>query len=180
MADLIQTLVRIGAIQFGQFEAQPGQFDPVAIHLELLPSYPSVLRALAQEVAPLVRIDGLTHLLAAPSMAPIGVAVSLAAELPLVYPLGDTVEGAYDFNVPTILLTGVLRDGAAESELIRRVKPLGLDVKAVVALLNIGASSGLNEPVTVWRNLRELLSEIVMLTPSMRQTVQDWMDRLQT
>jgi len=121
----------------------------------------------------------LTHLLPMPSAVPVGVAVSLAADLPLVYPAaGDprTIEGAYDFNVPTILLTDVLTDGAAESALIKQAKPLGLDVKAVVAILSIdiGLSSIDGLPIHVWRGLRKLLVEIPTLTPSMRLAVENW------
>ncbi len=176
MTDVVQALVRIGAIQFGQFEIGPRIFEPVAIHLQLLSSYPAVLRALAQEVAPLVRIDGLTHLLATPLAVPTTVAVSLAADMPLVYPSGDTVEGAYDFNVPTILLTATLTDGKTETALIKRVKPLGLDVKAIVAILGLAIPVNCGVPVVVWRNFRELLPEIKTLTPSMRRTVEDWLD----
>ncbi len=142
---LIHALTRIGAIQFGQFETRPGVFAPVAIRLALLPSYPAILRDLAGEIAPLVKIAGLSHLLTKPAATPIGVAVSLAADLPLVYPApGDphTIEGAYDFNVPTVLLTDVLTDGATEQALIGRVKGLGLDVKAVVAVLDLGLRPG--------------------------------------
>src|SRR5205823_1781643 len=141
---------------------------PISIHLRLLPSYPSTLRALAQEIAPMVQIDGLTHLLPMPSAVPVGVAVSLAADLPLVYPAAgnpQTIEGAYDFNVPTILLTDVLTDGAAESALIKQARPLGLDVKAVVAILSIdiGLSSLDGLPIYVWRGLRKLLVQIPTL-----------------
>jgi orotate phosphoribosyltransferase len=181
MSDLVQALARIGAIQFGQFEAEPGIFDPVSIHLRLLPSYPSTLRALAEEIAPMVRIDGLTHLLPTPSALPVGVAISLTTDLPLVYPAaGDpqTIDGAYDFNVPTILLTDVLTDGAAESALIKRARPLGLDVKAIVAILSID-TTGLHSvdglPIRVWRQLDQLLVEITPPTPSMRSAVHDWL-----
>ncbi len=182
MSEIVQALIRIGAIQFGQFETQPGIFAPVSIHLGLLPSYPSILRALAAELAPLARIEGLTHLLPTPSAVPIGVGVSLAADIPLVYLAPDGgIEGAYDFSVPTALLTDVLSDGTAERELIKRARPLGLDVKAVVAVLGISpaakaeALDGLS-PVA-WRYLEDLLPEISTLTPSMRSNVQEWLMR---
>src|SRR5215475_11987325 len=102
MPDIIQALERIGAIQFGQFEQAPGTFAPMRIYLGLLPSYPAVLKALADEMVPLVKMEGTTHLLAMPDAVALGTAISLAARMPLVYPAaGDPeyIEGAYDFNV---------------------------------------------------------------------------------
>jgi orotate phosphoribosyltransferase len=179
VTDIIQTLARIGVIQFGQFETAPGVFAPLAIRFGLLPSYPATLRALAAEIAPLVRIDGLTHLLAMPAAVPLGVAVSLATNLPLVYPSSDdppTVEGAYDFDVPTVLLTDVLTDGAAERDLAARVRSLGLDVKAVVAVLDLGKQPDrvVALPLLIWRRVANVAPELTA-TPSMRAAVLDWL-----
>lgn len=178
--DVVHALVRIGAIQFGQFETEPGVFAPLAIRLSLLPSYPAILRVLSAEIAPLVSIGGLTHLLAMPAAVPLGVAVSLAAEMPLVYPSitgGHTVEGAYDYNVPTALLTDLLTDGAAERSLITRVRPLGLDVKVVVAVLDLGHAPDRvgTLPLIVWRRVANIVSEMTTLTPAMRTVVLDWL-----
>ncbi len=183
MNDLIRSLTHIGTIQFGRFETRSGVFAPGVFHFSLLPSYPAILQALAEELAPLVHIDGLTHLLTTPAATPIGVAVSLAARIPLVYPAPgniQVIEGAYDFNVPTVLLTDVFGGGEPEraaSSLITRVRPLGLDVKALVTVLDIGASgaSSGDLPLVVWHSLRDILPEIPNLTPSMRAAVVDWL-----
>lgn len=178
--DVVQALARIGVIQFGQFETEPGVFAPLAIRLGLLPSHPAILRALAAEVAPLVRIAGLTHLLTTPAAVPLGVAVSLATDMPLVYPSatdGQAVEGAYDFNVPTVLLTDLLTDGTTEREMIARVRPLGLDVKAVVAVLDQGHQPDRVGalPLVVWRHVANIVAAITTLTPLMRAVALDWL-----
>ncbi len=180
MSDVVRSLVQIGVVQFGQFEQQPGVFAPLAINLRILPSYPEILKALAEEIAPLVRIDGLTHLLPMPSAVPIGVAVSLAASMPLVYPAaGDPrqIEGAYDFNVPTVLLTDILSTGAAEQTMIDHVRGLGLDVKAVVAVLDLGVCTRTASPfpTIAWRKIDDLLFDMPAFTPSMRVVVRDWL-----
>ncbi len=181
MSDLVDSLVHIGAIQFGRFESQPGVFDPVALNLRLLPSYPAILRALAEEIAPLVQIAGLTHLLTTPAAVPLGVAVSLATDMPMVYPAAGnphTIEGAYDYDVPTVLLTDVLTDSVAERALIGRVKGMGLEVRAVVAVLDLGISSrGVGSlPLTAWRHIPDLLPGIT--TPLMQAAVQEWLSGL--
>jgi orotate phosphoribosyltransferase len=179
MPDLIQALERIGAIQFGQFEQAPGIFAPMIIRLGLLPSYPAVLKALAEEMAPLVHIEGVTHLLAMPDAVPLGVAISLAAGIPLVYPAaGDPkhIEGAYDFNVPTVLLSDVLRDPTAEAAMIQHVKGLGLDVKAVVTVVDFEQEKGaLEAPICPWRTIQVVLDGVKELTPAMREVVRNWL-----
>jgi uridine monophosphate synthetase len=180
MSNLVRSLVTIGAVQFGQFEQQPGVFAPLAINLRILPSYPAILKALAEEIAPLVRIDGLTHLLTMPAAVPISVAVSLATAMPLAYPAaGDPrqIEGAYDFNVPTVLLTDILGSGADEQAMIDHVRGLGLDVKAVIAVIDLGICTRSERPfpAIAWRKIDELLPEMPTFTPSMRVVVRDWL-----
>src|SRR5262249_6496185 len=148
---------------FGHFETAPGTFAPVAINLGYVPSYPAILKALTNEIAPLVKIDGLTHLLPMPSAVPLGTAVSLQLDMPLVYPgAGEVMEGAYDANVPTVLLTNLLTDGAAEMAMVKRVKGTGLIVQAIVAVLSfqqVGDHVG-DSSLVAWRRLDALLPEI--------------------
>jgi orotate phosphoribosyltransferase len=177
MVDVTRELLRIGAIQFGQFETQPGSFAPVSVKLKLIPSYPWVLAVLAKDLDPLVRFEGLTHLLPMPGIVPIGTAVSLAAALPLVYPdETGTIEGAYDFNVPTILLTGIYSDGGAEQAMIKKARPLGLDVKAIVTIIDLGIVPQHDLPLRSWRKLRDLLTEIPSLSPALRITTENWLN----
>ncbi|MCC7451219.1 MAG: hypothetical protein IT324_27660 [Anaerolineae bacterium] len=181
MSDLVASLAHIGAIQFGQFERQPGVFEPLALNLRLLPSYPAILRRLAAELAPLATITGLTHLLTTPAAVPLGVALSLATDMPMVYPAaGDshTIEGAYDYYVPTVLLTDVLADGTAERALIKRVQGMGLEVKAVVAALDLGIDGRTvgDVPVIAWQRIPDLLPAVT--TPLMQTVVRDWLDTL--
>src|SRR5689334_10058309 len=181
-ADLVQALCRIGAIQFGSFERRdlPGTFAPIAINLQLVPSYPAIMRDLAAELAPLVKADGITHLLAAPSVVPLGAAVSLASNLPLVYPATgnpQTIEGAFDYNEPTILLTDIFGDGLSEQALAKRVASQGLDVLAIVAVIELGISAApAGLPVKAWKRLPDLLPFVA--TPNMQVVVQDWLSSL--
>jgi orotate phosphoribosyltransferase len=179
MPDLIQAMERIGAIQFGQFEQAHGSFAPMIIRLGLLPSYPTVLKTLAEAMAPLVKIDGVTHLLAMPDAVPLGTAISLVAGMPLVYPAASDpkhIEGAYDFNVPTVLISDVVRDATAETAMIQHVKGLGLDVKAVVAVVDFEQQRGaLEVPICMWRTIRDVLDGVNGLTPAMRAVVRNWL-----
>src|SRR5450432_3081211 len=147
MSDLILSLAQIGAIQFGRFECQdnPGTFAPLALNLRYIPSYPAILKALAAEIAPLIKgaDSNCTHILAMPGVVPLGTAISLLTEMPLVYPTSPdskVMDGTYDVNVPTVLLTDVLADGKPEDLLAKRVKGLGLEVNIIVTVLNLGVA----------------------------------------
>lgn len=181
MSDLIQSLLQVGAIQFGHFESHdnPGNFAPVSINLGYIPSYPHILKALATEIAPLTQIEGLTHLLPMPTAVPLGAAISLSLGMPLVYPADESqvIEGAYDANVPTVLLTNLLTNGQAELAMAKRVKGMGLVVKAIVAVLDLdsGRDSVGDLPLIVWQRLGALLPAIPDVTPSMKAAVEQWL-----
>lgn len=180
-ASLLAKIIEIGALQFGQFETQPGDFAPFALFLELLPSYPQVLRHLAEALTPLVQIDKISRILPMPACVPLGTAVSLAAELPLVYPSGTVpqhIEGAYDYHVPTLLLTDVFTDGAAQEALIRQARRDGLHVESLVAVFALGRVVNLlTEHGQI--SFKTLFTQEEVLraapTPLMRQAVVEWL-----
>jgi orotate phosphoribosyltransferase len=172
-----QALLRIGAIQFGRFETRPGRFQPLKINLRLLPSYPDVLEMLAEALAPLIRLDGLTHLLVMPAAVPIGVAVSLKTGIPLVYPPADDpqfIEGAFDYNVPTLLLTDVLHGGSAERAMIAHARKQGLEVWAVVAVFDLGHA--LPGKVNSLYGVDTVLALGQAQSPHLRLVVQAWLE----
>lgn len=171
-----QELLRIGAIQFGRFEVRQGIFEPLRVNLRLLPSYPEVLAMLAEGLAPLVRFDGLTHLLAMPAAVPLGVAVTLKTGIPLVYPPADDpqfIEGAFDYNVPSVLLTDVLHGGSAESAMIARAHRQGLDVRAIVAVFDLGHT--LSGTAKSLRGIDTVLALSAAQSPYMLETVRAWL-----
>jgi orotate phosphoribosyltransferase len=177
---LAAALVEIGAIQFGQFAqpGAPGHFAPVAFNLRYLPSYPHILSSLAAALAPLVRTMPTTHLLAMPAALPLATALSLQAALPLVYAApddADAIEGAYDYNVPTALLTDVLDDGAAERVMIGRARRHGLEVAALLSVIDLGTARGLPCPTFIWRSADDLLTEISAPSEVMRRAALDWL-----
>jgi orotate phosphoribosyltransferase len=196
-SSLVSRLARIGGIQFGYFAVSPNlesgvgknQFAPVAFHFPVLPSYPDLMLSLANELARLVEQHSkelkLTHILASPSVVPLATAVSLITHRPLVYPTvgtSQTIEGAYDFNVPTLLLTDVITDGQAELAIMKRVAGLGLDVKAVVAVLDLGVSdfgqpSRIESlPMSSWQRFPTILPQLT--TPALQTVTLKWLNSL--
>lgn len=178
---LVRQCLRIGAVQFGRFEVrgQPGAFAPLSINLRLLPSYADLLRDLAAEIAPLTSIAGLTHLLTMPATTPLGVLTCALSAHTLVYPLDGQIEGAYDFSVPTLLLTDVLTDGMAERALIKQAQRDGLDIEAILAVVDFGRQiEGLPTQRKAWIGIEALLDacqQAGRLTTGMRAAVDAWL-----
>lgn len=178
---LIERLAHIGIVQFGQFATANGSFAPFRLDWRLLPSYPLLLADLSTELLPLVKQAGMSHLLPMPAVLPLGTALSLRAETPLVFVSPDDpehIEGAYDYNVPTLLLTDNLTDGAAESALIRRVRRHGLHVEAVLAVLDWQIGALLPEGVTLcaWQRLQAFMAAAAAVngTSAIHTAAQAW------
>lgn len=185
-------LARAGLIQFGRFVQPDDTIWPVAVRLLWLPSYPALLADVAAALHPLLDASRVDRVLTTAEAVPIGVALGLRTGVPVVYPYGDVrdytaayvIEGAYDVGHPTLLLADALVDGrqaAALSALARRV---GLDVRAVLAVLDLGLGAreelaALGYTVRSVLTLRDLLPGLVddgLLPPVMRTTVEHWVE----
>ena len=139
----------------------------------------------AAEIAPLITslitLPAATRLLVMPSVVPLGTTIALDSRIPMVYPSPiepGVIEGAYDTYVSTVLLTDVLYDATEELALARRVKGLGLEVKAIVSVIDLGIADtrGDKFPYAFYSltALPDLLSKIPALSPSMRAAVESW------
>lgn len=143
---LAQALADAGLIQFGRFAQPGGGTWPVAVHLDWLPSYPDLLRQTARALIPLLDGLGADRVLAAPGALPIGVALGLEAGVPLVYAVNQkpggadafAIEGAYDVGHPTVLLSNLLLDAAQAQALVALAGRVGLEVRALLAVMDLG------------------------------------------
>jgi orotate phosphoribosyltransferase len=190
-ADLVRALAAAGLILFGRFERRAGSVWPVMVNLRWLPSYPDLLRATAAALDPLLdRVDA-DRLLTTVDALPIGVALSLRKNTPLVYPYGDVreyiaafaIEGAYDVGHPTALLSDVLIDAPQATLITTVARQVGLDVGAILAVvdLGLGARAALEaegytvETVLTLRAMLPVLADLGALPPVMRATVEAWL-----
>ncbi|NLX10032.1 MAG: hypothetical protein GXY36_10285 [Chloroflexi bacterium] len=184
-------LAQAGLIQFGRFVQPDDTIWPVAVHLRWLPSYPALLRAVAAALVPL--LDGIEadRVLTTADATPIGVALSLASDLPLVYPFGEVrdytaafaIEGAYDVGHPTLLLADVLADPDQARGIVALAGRVGLDVSAVLAVLDLGlgaserlAADGYTvRYLLALADLLPVLETEGLLPPAMRAAVEVWL-----
>lgn len=144
-SDLILRWHEIGAIQFGKFKLRSGALTPIYLDLRVLVSYPSVLRETAHEVAKILEPLKCDRLAAIPLAAlPIGTAVSLELDCPLIYPRSlktnygsnRRVEGEHQSGETVVLLDDLIVTGASTLESIEILQTAKLQVRDVIVLVD--------------------------------------------
>ncbi len=142
---LVLDLHEIGVIQFGEFKLKSGLFSPVYLDLRLLVSHPRVLHNVALTLAKILENLTFDRLAAIPYAGlPIGVAVALAMDRPLIYPRHETkdhgiarpIEGAFEKGEVAVVIDDVITTGASKIETIQPLVTAGLVVRDIVVLID--------------------------------------------
>ena len=142
---LAMDLLRIGAVKFGQFTLKSGAVSPLYMDLRVLVTHPDVLKRVAKSYARL--LAGLTfdRLAGIPYAAlPIGTAVSLDMERPLIYPRKEAkeygtkaaIEGDYAAGETVAVIDDLISSGGSKFEAIEKLESAGLKVRDVVVLID--------------------------------------------
>ena len=147
-------LADCGLLQFGLIGKEPWR-----LHVDLLPSYPELLYRLAALTEPYVQ--GVDRLMAAPDAQAWGSALALRRRIPLVYCRGNELVGAYDIGHPTLLLACGHETDAELRSLVERASRVGLEVCAVVLLLDSGRDCLARVAVYTLVDLEELVQQLV-------------------
>lgn len=141
---LATTLFDIGAVRLGRFTLHSGRISPIYLDLRLLVSFPSALRratAAYRHCLAGLRFD----LLAATPLAglPIGTALCLELDLPLVYPrppkrygTGKQIEGHWQPGQTAVALDDLITSGDSLLSGIRQLEEAGLRVRDAVVLID--------------------------------------------
>lgn len=142
---LADGLLEAGCVKFGQFTLKSGLQSPIYLDLRQLVSYPSLLAQAAWAYVRLLRLLTFDRLAALPYAAlPIGSAVSLQGNWPLVYPRKEVksygtkaeVEGLYHVGEQVVVLDDLATTGGSKFEAIDKLSAAGLRVKDVVVLID--------------------------------------------
>lgn len=139
------SLFEIGAVRLGQFKLHSGRTSPIYLDLRMLVSHPETLR-MATAVYITLLADLEYDLLAAAPMAglPLGTAVCLALDQPLIYPrktaksygTGKGIEGAYQIGETAVLIDDLITSGDSIIQANAALKAGGLQVNDAVVLID--------------------------------------------
>lgn len=142
---LITGLADLGALKFGNFTLASGIQSPVYVDLRLLVSRPALLQAAATFYAqilsdiPCDRVAGVPY-----AALPIGTAVSLISNVPMIYPrkevkthgLGKDVEGLWHPGERIVVIEDLITSGGSTIQTAERLRALGLIVEHVIVLID--------------------------------------------
>ncbi len=181
-------LFEIGAVRFGRFTLHSGAISPIYLDLRLLASYPAVLRQVAQAYAALLSPLAFDVLAAIPYAGlPIGTAIALAMDRPLVFPrkqaksfgVGKSVEGWWNVGDRAVIIEDLVTSGDSVLEGIAVLEAAGLQVRDVVVLIDRqqggqAALAARGYRLHAVMTLTQLLSELEeqgRITPEQRRQV---------
>ncbi|MBP1692817.1 MAG: putative Orotidine-5-phosphate decarboxylase/orotate phosphoribosyltransferase, partial [Chloroflexi bacterium] len=153
---LADGLLAAGCVRFGEFTLKSGLISPIYLDLRRLVSYPDLLKQVAQAYLPILKRLSFDRLAALPYAAlPIGAAISLAGDWPLVYPRKEVkeygtkaeIEGEFKPGERVVVIDDLATTGGSKFEAIEKLASAGLQISDVVVLIDrqSGAAQALAE-----------------------------------
>lgn len=142
---LALALFDIEAVKLGKFTLHSGKKSPIYLDLRLLASHPRVMKQAAAAYRTLLQKLDFDLLAAAPLAGlPIGTAVSLDMEIPLIYPrktaksygTGKSIEGVWQVGQTAVLIDDLITSGDSILDAIASLKPAGLQVRDAIVLID--------------------------------------------
>ncbi len=148
---LVETLIKLDAIRFGDFLLASGQRSPIYIDLRRVIGSPAAMRDLAAIYAGLLAPLTSDRIAAVPYGAlPIAAVVSQATGLPLIYPrkqakehgLRRPVEGIYNEGENIVLVEDLVTSGGSVLDAAKTLRSAGLIVTDAVVFLDRLSGAG--------------------------------------
>jgi len=145
VSTLAEHLFTAGCVKFGHFTLKSGLESPIYVDLRLLVSHPQLLREVAGAMAEKSRECEYDRIAAIPYAGlPIGVAICLALDCPLVYPRAavkdygtrKAIEGEFTSGERVLVVDDLITRGDSKFEAIMPLENAGLAVRDVVVLID--------------------------------------------
>lgn len=142
---VIISLHDIGAVRLGDFKLHSGRHSPIYLDLRLLTSYPAVLRRVAAAYTAALEEIAFDLLAAMPLAGlPIGTAVSLQMDRPLIYPrqaqkgygTDKQIEGTWAPGQRVVILDDLITSGDSLLQGIAALEDASLRVTDAVVLID--------------------------------------------
>ncbi len=176
IGQLAKDLVDSGCVKFGSFKLKSGLISPIYLDLRLLVSHPAALRRAARLYARLLAGLSFDRLAGLPYAAlPIGTAVALEMNRPLIYPRREAkeygtqaaIEGAYQPGETIAIVDDLATTGGTKLEAVEKLTAAGLNVRDIVVLVD--RESGARETLTRAGFQLHAVATIRQLLPHWRQ-----------
>ena len=144
-AKLAKLLYYSGCIKFGSFVLKSGITSPIYIDLRIAISFPVLLKTIATEYISILDRIHFDKIVALPYAGlPIGTAICLEKELPMIYPRKETksygtkasIEGIYYKGDKVVIVDDLVTSGASVYEALEKINEVELIVKDIVVLID--------------------------------------------
>lgn len=144
-AKLAKLLYYSGCIKFGTFVLKSGITSPIYIDLRIAISFPVLLKTIAKEYSTILDRIHFDKIVALPYAGlPIGTAICLEKELPMLYPRKETksygtkasIEGIYYRGEKVVIIDDLVTSGASVYEALEKINDADLIVKDIVVLID--------------------------------------------
>ncbi len=153
---LVEGLLSMGCVRFGEFTLKSGIVSPIYIDLRRLVAFPGWLTQVAAAYIQKLKTLNFDRLAGLPYAAlPITTAISLQGNWPMIYPRKSTkdygteaaIEGIFNPGETVVVIDDLATTGGSKFEAIEKLKSAGLKVEDVVVLIDreSGAREALEE-----------------------------------
>ncbi len=142
---IIDSLISIGAVKFGEFKLKSGIMSPIYLDLRIIISYPDILKNIATELIALSKKLHFDKIAGIPYTAmPIATAFSLASGHPMIYSrkerkeygTGQMIEGVWNTGDQVLIIDDLITNGGSKLETFEVFLEAGLKVKDVIVLID--------------------------------------------
>ncbi|MGK0290970.1 MAG: uridine monophosphate synthetase [bacterium] len=142
---IIDALISIQAIKFGEFTLKSGIQSPIYIDLRIIISAPELLRDIAKAMIQMSKELNYERIAGIPYTAlPIATAYSLESNVPMIYcrkevkkyGTGKQIEGIWEAGQQVLVIDDLITNGESKMETFEPFEQAGLKVKDVVVLID--------------------------------------------
>ena len=142
---LVDSLISIGAVKFGEFKLKSGIISPIYLDLRIIISYPDILKNIATVLLTLSQELQFDKIAGIPYTAlPIATAFSLASGHPMIYSrkerkaygTGQMIEGVWEAGDQVLIIDDLITNGGSKLETFKIFLEAGLKVKDVIVLID--------------------------------------------